>query len=370
MKDVKKSSIKNGENMERSEIKFKKKLLKFKKKRFKEAVLMICNKRKLPTPYINFKGCKDEKRDELAHYHVELNKICVSKEQLNKMDFEDIVAVAAHEVSHILKEDHSLEFYKEESKSKIASFKVPSGVIHIRSNEIKEIKEDKRKNRVDKTRCNYHLCRKRRKLIKCKYCKKYFCREHSKPYEPSVYTIEKHSEKRKGHPCLAYVDFLIKKSKKEDDEYKKALYNLLKRKETFPILSEEKIEITKNPQNILKDIKEEHFPIKVKKLPSFYWQKYKKYLYILLILILVFIIFLYRQPIINTTETNYNKYFERETNFEEQFKSTKEIIDSRYKCEAVSLEERPFICKKVCYKNKGRYIEYRCMGEDILYCIC
>jgi len=66
---------------------FDKELLELKKKKFLEAVSRICENRNLPLPYVNFDGCPAENGDQLAHYHSDVNMICISKRQLTALNF-------------------------------------------------------------------------------------------------------------------------------------------------------------------------------------------------------------------------------------------------------------------------------------------
>lgn len=68
----------------------------------------------------------------------------------------------------------------------------------------------------NKKECHYHLCRKQTKLYKCKFCGRYFCKDHIKPKPPGlprfkgtshedlVFMEEWH--KPGGHPCIPYSD--------------------------------------------------------------------------------------------------------------------------------------------------------------------
>ena len=151
------------------------KILELKKNKVVEVVHRICTKRNLPIPAINFEGCEGEHEGQLAHYHHEVNTICISERQLNIQNFDDLERTMAHEVSHILVQDHSPRFLEQESISNIAGWKPPAGVVHITSggSTTKTPKKEK-KTKPDKVKCNYHLCRKKAKLTQCSHCKGYF----------------------------------------------------------------------------------------------------------------------------------------------------------------------------------------------------
>ncbi|MCX6778561.1 MAG: hypothetical protein NT157_06830 [Candidatus Micrarchaeota archaeon] len=116
---------------------------------------------------------------------------------------------------------------------KVASWTPPSGVVHTYAGreEPKPTKEKSRK--VDKSRCNYHLCRKKRELENCPYCSGYYCEEHLMAIRPRMMNFESNSlddiEARRnteGHPCPAYAEMLIEKKKQETENYKRALDRL------------------------------------------------------------------------------------------------------------------------------------------------
>jgi hypothetical protein len=206
------------------------KLLEEKKLKVKEIIFRICAKRGLPLPSVNFEGCEGEYEDQLAHYHPETNVICISERQLIIQDFEDLEMTMAHEVSHILVQNHGPEFSDEEAKSSVAGWKPPPGVVHIiKSGKTTKVKEDGRKTKQDKTRCNYHLCRKKTKLIECKYCKNYFCNEHIEPCEPQV---GNHLEDNNNscHPCFQFAEYLEEIKKEKEEKYTEALNSLTGRR--------------------------------------------------------------------------------------------------------------------------------------------
>jgi len=95
-------------------------------------------------------------------------------------------------------------------------------------------KRRKKRPKIRKeNRCNYHLCRKKTKLYKCRYCGNYFCKEHRKAKpagmprfigtdaESELFMQEFHKEG--GHPCIPYIDVLKRKIEKQKDEWGKTL---------------------------------------------------------------------------------------------------------------------------------------------------
>ncbi|MFH8120474.1 MAG: CAP domain-containing protein [Candidatus Aenigmatarchaeota archaeon] len=76
--------------------------------------------------------------------------------------------------------------------------------------------------------CEYHLCRKRTKVFLCKYCGRYFCKDHIKPQpvlnfqqvstskEPLRSKLEEIWRSEKGHPDYAYTPIFWKKIEEEE----------------------------------------------------------------------------------------------------------------------------------------------------------
>jgi len=98
--------------------------------------------------------------------------------------------------------------------------------------------------RVKKGICSYHLCRKRTIVYRCKYCGRYFCKDHIEPVpvlsfyqvttaeEPIRGELEKIWRSDKGHPCYPYTqifwDNLEKAERERQEKEKEALDKLLK----------------------------------------------------------------------------------------------------------------------------------------------
>ncbi len=208
----------------------KDKLLKFKQNRFKSVVESICKVRDLPLPKINFNGCPEETdEDELAHYHKDTNTICVSERELNKMTSDEIETVAAHEVSHILKFDHSSDFHKENSLSRQAHFLKNNNKQKAKFEEIKEKK-------INPNKCSYHLCNNNADLQRCDYCEKMFCRVHIEARPPSVGIgkedyINENGKKltaNNSHPCIPFIKIIEEKRALQEERYNNAFKKSIK----------------------------------------------------------------------------------------------------------------------------------------------
>jgi hypothetical protein len=228
------------------------KLLEQKRKKFTQVVLRACKRRKFPIPHINFEGCENEDENQLAHYHPNLNKICISKIQLIKLNYGDIEEVATHEVTHIIEQNHDSSFYEEDENTKIATWRPPGGVaqntpeINKRIKRIDEKYANEKELKIDKTCCNY--CGEKRKLTKCKHCGKYFCKEHIKPCLPGGYSPEggrykalinqiSTEDSKNTHPCPDFYDYEKKRKEEEDKRYREALERALS-KEKYPVKEE------------------------------------------------------------------------------------------------------------------------------------
>lgn len=214
---------------------FSERILEMKRQRVKEIVYLVCDKEKLPIPKINFKGCPVEKQNELAHYHPDENKICISELQLHKLrSLVEVENTTYHELAHILELNHGGKFIKTKNKFRLDTWRPPRGAIFISAEVQKELDELRvhqkpEKIEVDKTFCNYHLCKKKRKLYQCPHCKGYFCEEHIQPIVPAHLTSEWSTSDSSGtnyHPCPEYVVFKKKQEEQKIEDYGKALDRL------------------------------------------------------------------------------------------------------------------------------------------------
>jgi len=90
--------------------------------------------------------------------------------------------------------------------------------------------------------CHYHLCRKKTRVYKCKYCGEYFCKEHLQPRPPGLprFDSTKHEDKLfieewhkpGGHPCVPYLEIWKAEQERKEEEYRQALDRFLRSKPT------------------------------------------------------------------------------------------------------------------------------------------
>lgn len=169
---------------------------------------------------------------EIAHIHVNENLICISEARLKSMNFDEIKETAEHEVSHLRELGHDMDFQNVNQRVKSGSWSPPAGVIHLTGNEPETKYEKSIKEKPDKSRCNYHLCRKRAKIFRCKYCNKYFCEEHQNPKVPSLFNPESVKDmetyhQKGGHPCIPYISYYEKEQEVKDEKYCEQLDRLI-----------------------------------------------------------------------------------------------------------------------------------------------
>lgn len=74
-----------------------------------------------PIPEVNFEGCASFDED-LAHIHIEQNKICISEQYLKRATYEELHDTATHEVTHLIDETHNINFEKAHINVKTASW--------------------------------------------------------------------------------------------------------------------------------------------------------------------------------------------------------------------------------------------------------
>lgn len=77
-------------------------VLRRKKEKVIHTIILASEYCNLTVPKINFDGCPLEESNELAHYHIGGNKICISERQLMKQNEHDLEETAIHEVIHHL----------------------------------------------------------------------------------------------------------------------------------------------------------------------------------------------------------------------------------------------------------------------------
>ena len=213
---------------------FRVKLFEEKKQKALEIVYSVCEAEGLPVPEVNFMGCPLETENQLAHYHPDKNKICISEFQLHKLrSLSDVENTIYHELAHIIEQNHDGKFEQTKNKFKLKNWRPPRGVIYNKG-DIKIEPQKPKKETVDRTRCNYHLCRKKRKLYECLYCGRYFCEEHRKPVVPGKSILEERVLDERGmefvkidyHPCPGYVEVAKKQKEEEIEAYGEALDKL------------------------------------------------------------------------------------------------------------------------------------------------
>jgi len=155
--------------------------------------------------------------------------IYVSREYLKRADDDEIKDTAFHEVTHLFNTSHNTAFYNKLSDAITGTWQPPSGVTVIDGGRRVKKPQTKRKTDIDKERCNYHLCRKKTKLIQCEYCRKYFCEKHIAPSPPRLARFKdpKYIPSGKNeynyHPCTDYLHYSIIKEKEKKRRYSESL---------------------------------------------------------------------------------------------------------------------------------------------------
>jgi len=92
--------------------------------------------------------------------------------------------------------------------------------------------------------CHYHLCRKRTKVYKCKYCGEYFCKEHLKAKPPGLPNFKTTTHRDRffmeewhkpgGHPCVPYLEHWEAENQRKEEGYRQALDKLIRSKPLKP----------------------------------------------------------------------------------------------------------------------------------------
>lgn len=205
-----------------------------KKQRFLDAVRRAADSLGAPTPKVNFweDFCPYDKGNELAHIHLDTKVICISEYRLNQMTYDDIDETATHEVTHLIDASHDPSFRKAHADVKTASWKPDGLVFSGGANPQKDCKPPK-PIKPHKKYCNYHLCRKKRKLEQCLYCNGFYCSEHIRPKQPSMMNFDSTSAEDTinrldsgGHPCPQYAEVLMRRKGIETEKYGQALDSL------------------------------------------------------------------------------------------------------------------------------------------------
>lgn len=221
-----------------------KKILDYKKAKFLSVVKRSAKHLGARVPKVKFWKKYDAShfyQGDIAHIHVDENIICIAEPRLEMMNSDEIEETASHEVSHLHHLGHDIGFQIAKINTKASLWSPPAGVVHITGREISHKKEKAKRERLVKSRCNYHLCKKRGKTFPCKYCKDYFCEKHREPKSPTMFNPENYKDmeeyhKLKGHPCAPYVEIYREEEEKEKERYGEALDNILSLpKRTFEI---------------------------------------------------------------------------------------------------------------------------------------
>lgn len=89
--------------------------------------------------------------------------------------------------------------------------------------------------------CEYHLCKKETEVFLCKYCKRYFCKEHIDPKpvltfrqvftakEPLRSKLEEFWRSEKGHPDYVYTQIFWEKIEEEERTIMRKMWEALDR---------------------------------------------------------------------------------------------------------------------------------------------
>jgi len=154
-----------------------------------------------------------------------------------------IEETATHEVTHMVDVLHDTRFYSTHSDVKLSSWMLANAD----KSENRELKIGTHPPKIDKSRCNYHLCRKKTWLKRCKYCGGYFCRTHRRPKLSMTFAMvrdeknpvlaelyEKEWRRKDGHPDIVYGNQMLEETKKKEEEYTAALDRMKSRKPVVP----------------------------------------------------------------------------------------------------------------------------------------
>ena len=138
---------------------FKVKLLKDKIKKFKEAVRESAERLGVRQPIVRIHECPYQKKDEIAHCHVETGEICISERVLEQRSVDEIVKTATHEVAHLKYADHSPSFYGTQENLRSSTWKPPSGgVVSFSEKDLAKPTGPYKPQKPDKRSCNYWFC--------------------------------------------------------------------------------------------------------------------------------------------------------------------------------------------------------------------
>lgn len=217
---------------------FETRLTKAKEQLFKETVVKASKVLGLPhIPEVKVwdEGCPHSDGSEIAHAHPDFGFICITRSRIREMNMEEIEETAVHETTHMRVVGHGPEFLQTMDDTQLVSWMLT----HMHNTDKIELKEIRKSG---KNLCNYHLCNKRGKLIKCSYCDYYFCENHIKPKmfltfrqmstarEPLRSTLEKEWRRDDGHPDMIYTriawEEIDRKNAEKEKKFEEALDRL------------------------------------------------------------------------------------------------------------------------------------------------
>jgi len=163
-------------------------------------------------------------------------KIEISRIHLQKKGIEEVKKTVAHEITHLIEEDHTPRFFQILNEIIVETWQpeFSSGISIINGGASVELSGEKHEEK-DTTRCNYHLCRKEAKLLRCPYCRDYFCIDHIKPMPPSFPEFDypnKFNEQKfrdEHHPCANYYIVIERKHKERLLKYEQSLNRMNRR---------------------------------------------------------------------------------------------------------------------------------------------
>lgn len=257
--------------MKKQTKKFANELLEQKKEKFIQEVVRSADSLGYPIPYIKFWEVRDGShfnKGERAHIHVDKNLICIPNEELEIMSYEEIEDTASHEVAHLKEQNHDYEFQKVHSETKADLWRPSSGLTHIHEyddSKFREAEKKQKKQRRSKSYCNYHLCKKKGKTYKCKYCGGYFCSKHKDAKPPTLPPFKNSSpigkllmeeyQRDDAHPCPDYVTQWYKEKKEEGAKWGETL-DILTGKNNKRYVE---TKLDKETLDRLKEIREDNF---------------------------------------------------------------------------------------------------------------
>lgn len=181
-------------------------------------------------------SCPYGSGNEIAHAHPDLGLICISRGRLESMNLDEIEETAFHETTHMLHMGHDIDFSTSMDDAHLAAWLEDHRPRTITFSSKKD------ENEVDKERCNYHLCRKKAKLYRCKYCGNYFCKEHRRPglamHRSAIDNIKDpglrdkiYEEWRKSnrHPDIEWTRKYFEELKLKEEERRERFFAILDR---------------------------------------------------------------------------------------------------------------------------------------------